>query len=76
MRAHGEPLRLSPCESLRAATVNAAMLLRREAELGSIEVGKYADIIACTGDPLEDMEELTRLAFVMKGGQIHRHEQR
>ena len=67
---------LSPSESLRAATTNAAMLLRREAELGSIEVGKYADIIACTGDPLEDMEELTRLAFVMKGGQVHRHEQR
>jgi imidazolonepropionase-like amidohydrolase len=67
---------LSPAESVRAATMNAATLLRRDAELGSLEVGKYADVIACADDPWEDIEELTRLVFVMKGGQIERHEQR
>jgi imidazolonepropionase-like amidohydrolase len=67
---------LSPAESVRAATINAASLLRREAELGSLEVGKYADVIACANDPWEDIEELTRLVFVMKGGQVERHEQR
>jgi imidazolonepropionase-like amidohydrolase len=67
---------LSPAESVRAATINAATLLRREAELGTLEVGKYADVIACANDPWEDLEELTRLVFVMKGGQIERHDQR
>jgi imidazolonepropionase-like amidohydrolase len=67
---------LSPAESVRAATINAATLLRREAELGTLEVGKYADVIACANDPWDDLEELTRLVFVMKGGQIERHDQR
>ena len=63
---------MSPAESIRAATVNAATLLRRQAELGTLEVGKYADIVACAADPLLDIEELTRLTFVMKGGQTVR----
>jgi imidazolonepropionase-like amidohydrolase len=67
---------LSPAESVRAATINAATLLGRQAELGSLEVGKYADVIACAHDPLVDIEELTRLIFVMKGGQTERHDQR
>jgi imidazolonepropionase-like amidohydrolase len=67
---------LSPAESVRAATINAASLLRRESELGTLEVGKYADVIACANDPWDDLEELTRLVFVMKGGQIERHDQR
>ena len=65
---------LSPSDSLRAATINAATLLRREADLGTLEVGKFADVIACAGDPLQDIGELTRLTFVMKGGQVHRHD--
>jgi imidazolonepropionase-like amidohydrolase len=67
---------LSPAESVRTATMNAAALLRREAELGSVEVGKYADVIACAEDPFADIEELTRLVFVMKDGQIERHDER
>ena len=65
---------LSAAESLRAATTNAAALLRRQDDLGSLEVGKYADVIGCAGDPLQDIEELTRLTFVMKGGQVARHD--
>ena len=67
---------LSPAESVRTATINAATLLRRQAEIGSLEVGKYADVIACANDPWDDIEELTRLVFVMKGGRIERQEQR
>ena len=67
---------LSAAESIRTATINAAMLLRRQDDLGTLEVGKYADVIACSGDPLEDIEELTRLSFVMKGGQVARHDAR
>jgi imidazolonepropionase-like amidohydrolase len=65
---------LRPDESLRTATVNAATLLRREGELGSLEVGKLADVIACAGDPFDDITELTRLVLVVKGGQTHRDE--
>jgi imidazolonepropionase-like amidohydrolase len=65
---------LSASESIRTATINAAALLRRESDLGTLEVGKYADVIACTGDPLQDIEELTRLTFVMKGGRVERHD--
>ena len=63
---------LSPAESIRTATANAAALLRRERDLGRLTMGAYADIIACASDPFDDIEELTRLTFVMKGGQVAR----
>jgi len=65
---------LSPVESIRAATLNAAMLLRQDANLGALEPGKYADVIGFRGNPLEDVHELSRVAFVMKGGAIFRNE--
>ena len=65
---------MAPADSVRAATVNAARLLRRDRDLGSIEEGKLADIIGCASDPLADIEELTRVAFVMKGGTVVRHD--
>ena len=45
-------------------------LLRHEKCLGSLEAGKFADIIACRGKPLDDIEEMTRIALVMKGGAV------
>ena len=65
---------LSPAESIRAATIHGAALLRRSDVLGTLEVGKYADVIACAGNPLESIEELTRLMFVMKAGEIVRND--
>jgi imidazolonepropionase-like amidohydrolase len=65
---------MSPLESIQAATANPARLLRQEKNLGSLEVGKYADIIGCRGNPLDDIEEVTRLSLVMKGGQIYKDE--
>ncbi len=61
---------MSPADSLRAATVNAARLLRQEANLGSLTAGRFADIIATRENPLDDIRALKRLALVMKGGVI------
>jgi imidazolonepropionase-like amidohydrolase len=55
-------------DAIRIATVNTHEVLGVNA--GSIEKGKYADIIAVTGDPLKDMAEMARVRFVMKGGDV------
>lgn len=61
-------------EVIRAATVNAAELLGWQDRLGNIEAGKFADLIAVAGDPLKDINELKRVKFVMKGGEVVKHE--
>jgi imidazolonepropionase-like amidohydrolase len=62
---------MSPLEIIRAATTNAADLFsRRRALIGTIEQGKFADLIAVTGDPLKDITELEHVRFVMKGGTV------
>lgn len=60
---------LTPMAAIETATVNAAGLLGREKELGTIEPGKYADIIAVAQSPLEDIHRLANVSFVMKAGQ-------
>ena len=67
-------LGLSPIDSIRAATVNAAELLGWSEKVGSLEAGKYADLIAVSGDPLSDITELQRVKFVMKGGAVVKNE--
>ena len=57
---------------LKTATVNAADLLGMSNKLGTIEPGKYADIIATDGSPLNNIEELLDVDFVMKGGKIYK----
>ncbi len=61
---------LTPMEIIRAATSNAADLLGMQKEIGTLEVGKLADIIAVTGDPLKDVRALEHAKFVMKGGTV------
>jgi len=56
--------------ALQAATINAATLLGKEKQFGTIEPGHYADIIAVSGDPLADITVMYQVAFVMKGGQV------
>ncbi|WP_263359769.1 metal-dependent hydrolase family protein [Acidicapsa ligni] len=56
--------------ALQAATINAATLLGKDKEFGSIEPGHYADIIAVSGDPLADIKVMYDVKFVMKGGKI------
>ncbi len=60
-------------EAIVSATRSAAVLLNQWENLGSIEPGKYADIIAVPGDPREDVQEFGRVHFVMKGGEVFKH---
>jgi imidazolonepropionase-like amidohydrolase len=63
---------MTPMQAIRTATVNAADLLGVTATTGSISVGKYADIIAISGDPLSDITLLENVQFVMKDGIIYK----
>jgi len=67
-------LGLPPIEAIRAATTSAAELMGWQDKVGSIEVGKYGDIIAVMGDPLADITELERVKFVMKGGLVAKND--
>src|SRR5690606_19892075 len=62
--------------ALQAATVHAAELLRRSKDLGSLEPGKFADVIAVEGDPLRDVGVMQAVRFVMKDGVVHRQDGR
>jgi len=65
---------MSPMQAIQSATIMAADLLERPNEIGAIEPGKFADIVAVSGDPLRDITELERVRFVMKGGEVFRNE--
>ena len=66
---------LKPIEALQAATSRAAELLGLASEIGSIEEGKSADIIAVSGDPAKDISKIENVVFVMKGGVILRQKE-
>jgi imidazolonepropionase-like amidohydrolase len=63
-------LGLPPIEAIRAATQNAADLMGWQDQVGALEPGKYADLIAVDGDPLTDVSTLQKVKFVMKGGVV------
>jgi imidazolonepropionase-like amidohydrolase len=67
---------LTPVEALRMTYIGSAHTLNyhMQAEIGTVEKGKYADIIAVVGDPLRDITEMERVKFVMKGGMVVRDE--
>ena len=65
---------MPPMAALQSATMTTARLLGVEDELGSIAAGKLADIIAVTGDPIEDISLLRLVDFVMKDGVIYKKE--
>ena len=66
---------MTPMTAIEAATVNAADLLGLSAEIGTLEAGKRADIIAVDGDPLTDVSVLTSMDFVMRDGRVYRDEE-
>ncbi|MFN8011070.1 MAG: amidohydrolase family protein [Holophagaceae bacterium] len=63
---------MTPMQAIQAATWNAAELLRQSKQMGSVEDGRYADLVAVKEDPLQDITALQRITFVMKGGQVVR----
>jgi imidazolonepropionase-like amidohydrolase len=63
---------IPPAYALQAATTHAAELLKKSKDLGSVDAGKYADIIAVHGDPLQDIAIMQKVDFVMKAGTIYR----
>ena len=65
---------MTPAQVLRAATIMDAQMMGWDANIGSIEPGKFADFVAVCGDPLVDITELERVRFVMKGGQVVRND--
>jgi imidazolonepropionase-like amidohydrolase len=64
---------MTPMQAIMAGTKVNAELLRKDKEIGTIEPGKLADIIAVKGDPLKDITELQRVSFVMIGGKVFKH---
>ena len=65
---------LTPARAIQAGTTINAEALGWQDRIGSIDQGKYADLIAVSGDPLSDITELQRVKFVMKGGKIIRND--
>jgi len=81
MSAHGENAQefaimvsagMTPMEAIKAATASAADLIGDAADIGSVQPGRYADLVAVSGDPLKDVTELERVSFVMKGGVVYK----
>jgi len=64
---------LTPARAIQAGTSINAEAMGWQNEIGSIEKGKYADLIAVSGDPIADITELQRVRFVMKGGKVIQH---
>ncbi|HEY7099983.1 MAG TPA: amidohydrolase family protein [Terriglobales bacterium] len=65
---------MTPMQAIQAATTNAADLLGHPKEVGSIKPGKFADIIAVSGDPLQNIGALENVQFVMKAGKVYKQE--
>jgi imidazolonepropionase-like amidohydrolase len=65
---------MPPMAAIKAATIEGARLIDMEAQLGSVEVGKFADLVAVPGDPVADIKQMTKVSFVMKGGKVVKRE--
>jgi imidazolonepropionase-like amidohydrolase len=68
------PRTLSPSRAIQAGTIVNAEAMGWTDRVGSIEKGRFADLVAVSGDPLADITELQRVKFVMKGGKVIRND--
>ena len=64
---------MPPLFVLQAATTHAALLLKHEGDIGSISAGRYADVVAVPGNPLDDITLMQKVSFVMKEGRVYRN---
>jgi imidazolonepropionase-like amidohydrolase len=65
---------MPPMFVIQAATTHAAQLLKHEKDFGSVSAGKYADVIAVAGNPLDDVAQLQKVSFVMKAGKVYKRD--
>jgi imidazolonepropionase-like amidohydrolase len=65
---------MPPMFALQAATTHAAQLLKHDKDLGSLSAGKFADVIAVPGNPLDDISLMKRVSFVMKDGVVYKRD--
>jgi imidazolonepropionase-like amidohydrolase len=63
---------MTPLQSIQAATINSATLLKQQSELGQIKEGFLADIIAVDGNPIENISLMENVSFVMKDGKVYK----
>jgi imidazolonepropionase-like amidohydrolase len=74
LQVYVEQFGMSPLAAIQTGTLNAADLMGWSDKVGTLEAGKWADIIAVTGDPLHDIKLLQHVSFVMKSGVVYKHE--
>jgi imidazolonepropionase-like amidohydrolase len=65
---------MTPLQALRSATIESATMLRAQKDIGSLEAGKYADILAVNADPLKNISALRNIVMIMKGGAVYRND--
>ena len=65
---------MPPLGAIQAATINAAELIGTSKDEGTIEPGKFADLVAVNGDPIADITVMEHVVFVMKGGEVIKNE--
>ena len=63
---------MTPMQAIQSATINAATLIGKPEQFGSIRAGKFADVIAVDGDPIADVRQLEHVTFVMKQGVVYK----
>jgi imidazolonepropionase-like amidohydrolase len=63
---------MTPMQAIQSATISAAELMQFQDSVGSVDAGKYADVIAVEGDALQDLRSFMKVGFIMKDGRVYK----